>query len=147
MLKKLLLIGCVLILLASCNKVGEVVSSSTSISKDKEIAAQMLYRGLMYGKLEQIKPYVSDDLFEHIASNPNHLQYLRSAIPKKEVLSREIYLSKKSLKILPFIGATHEVIFHYKYPERIVVYTVYYESKTSKIDDFQIQNSPLITVN
>ncbi len=146
MMKQILLAVLLLGSLTACYKSEFVTGHDATVSKDKERAASTVYRGLMYGKLEQIKPHVSVDLYEILSTDSAQLKHIRSTIPKQEILEKEVYATKSKMNLLLFKHEPLEVVYHYKYADKIVVYTVYYDHKTSQIVEFTIQNTPILVV-
>lgn len=132
--------------LTACYKSESATGHSAVVSKDKETAASNVYRGLIYGKLEQVKPYVSVDLYEILSTDSAQLKQIRATIPKQEILEKEVYATKSKMNLLLFKHTPLEVVYHYKYSDKIVVYTVYYDHKTSQIVEFTIQNTPMLVI-
>ena len=146
MMKQILLAIVLLGSLSACYQSELATGHGAVVSKDKERAASTLYRGLMYGKLEQIKPYVSEDLYEILSTDAAQFKQIRATIPKQEILEKEVYSTKSKMNLLLFKREPLEVVYHYRYLDKIVIYTVYYDHKTSKIVEFSLQNTPVLEV-
>ena len=106
----------------------------------------MLYGGLLYVKLEQIRKHTSTVLYEEIKANPLLLEEAKAIIPKKDFLNKKIDTVKSKRELLNPSRPKLDIIYHYIYPEAVVRFQVIYDKKTSKIIDYGLDKQDLLRV-
>ncbi|NAR19688.1 hypothetical protein GPS63_15695 [Acinetobacter haemolyticus] len=85
MCKKYLIILFCMFSLVSCSN----LDSLTTVSVEQKTDARLLYRGFMYGNLEQIKRHTDEEFFEKIKETPQFLKDVKHLITKTDNFKTE----------------------------------------------------------
>jgi hypothetical protein len=137
MFKKYLIILFCIFLLIGCDKIKNV----TNMSEQQETDARLLYRGLMYGNLEQIKRHTSPEFFEKIEKNPEFLHDIKKLIPRSDYLQRDVLSVRYDINFLKLLEKKLIVNYGYQYDSKRIIYIVEFDVKTKKIIDVTISEA------
>lgn len=134
MFKKYLIILFCMFSLVSCSN----LDSLTTLSVKQETDARLLYRGLMYGNLEQIKRHTDEEFFEKIKETPQFLKDIKFLIPKTDNFQIET-LSVNFNTNFPKIWEKKLIVnYIYYYDSKRILYKVIFDNKTKKIIDITL---------
>lgn len=134
MCKKYLIILFCMFSLVSCSN----LDSLTTVSMEQKTDARLLYRGLMYGNLEQIKRHTDEEFFEKIKETPQFLKDIKHLIPKTDNFQIET-LSINFNTNFPKIWEKKLIVTYiYYYDSKTILYKVVFDSKTKKIIDITL---------
>ena len=138
MFKKYLIILFCIFSLVGCDKIKNDV---TRMSEQQETDASLLYRGLMYGNLEQIKRHTSPVFFAKIEETPEFLNDVKQLIPKSDYLQRDILSIRQDTNLLKLWEKKLTVTYDYKYDSKRIIYVVVFDGKTKKIIDITLSEA------
>lgn len=134
MCKKYLIILFCMFSLVSCSN----LDSLTTISVEQKTDARLLYRGFMYGNLEQIKRHTDEEFFEKIKETPQFLKDVKHLITKTDNFKTETLSVNYSTNFPQIWKKKLIVTYIYYYDSKTILYKVVFDSKTKKIIDITL---------
>ncbi|MEX5368031.1 hypothetical protein WCE00_13840 [Acinetobacter haemolyticus] len=134
MCKKYLIILFCMFSLVSCSN----LDSLTTVSVEQKTDARLLYRGFMYGNLEQIKRHTDEEFFEKIKETPQFLKDVKHLIPKTDNFKTETLSVNYSTNFPQIWKKKLIVTYIYYYDSKTILYKVVFDSKTKKIIDITL---------
>lgn len=134
MLKKYLFFLVFLCSFVGCGNIDNL----TTVSGQQETDARLLYRGLLYGNLEQIERHTDRKFFEQIKDTPNFLKDVQNLIPKTDNFQAETLSTKFNINFPKIWEKKLIITYIYKYDSKRLLYTVFFDNKTKKIIDISI---------
>lgn len=120
--------------LVGCNKIDNL----TVISKEQDIDAHLLYRGLMYGNVEQIERHTDKEFFEKIKETPQFVKDVKQLIPKTDNFQIETLSTNFKINFPKIWEKELIVTYIYNYDSKRLLYKVIFDNKTKKIIDITI---------
>lgn len=134
MCKKYLIILFCMFSLVSCSN----LDSLTTVSVEQKTDARLLYRGFLYGNLEQIKRHTDEEFFEKIKETPQFLKDVKQLIPKTDNFQIETLSINFSTNFPQIWKKKLIVTYVYYYDSKTILYKVVFHNKTKKIIDITL---------
>lgn len=141
MFKKYFLVFIFLLPLPGCEKISLHIDEVTTVTQKQKNDAHLLYRGLLYGNLDQIKKHTAPEYYKKIQDNPEFLEAVKQLIPKKNDYEKKIIAVRSNTNIPNFWKKTLTVVYSYQYEDEIIIYNVVYDAKTEEIIDVTLSQA------
>lgn len=136
-----------ILMLSGCEQISQRISLSTQLTEEQSIDADMLYRGLMYGNLEQIQKHTAPELYKSFEASPEFIKETKQLLPKKDYLDKSIFSVASQSSILPYHKKQLEVTYHYTYDDKLIVYSMFFDKDMHEIIGTKLSKAVLFRRN